>query len=289
MIERIMIIFLLLMFSLGYSKEIGMIVVEEEIKVYEYPCTSSNIIKNLEAGSFVVYNFQLEDRKLASIYFDWLYIDTLMYKNPNKGGERLFGWIKKEGVATPDEFERVTNFESFKVRGWSGDSYYDYEFYKNGTYIRYNEERKKIHGKVYNKGKVFLARDSIPTESNYLYNLFVLDNEGYYTFFCEDEKGELVRIKSQIYTKTCNWNNKNKLAILTGDNVNLRSGPGTNYEVLRQLRKGERVKVLEVSQKVYRQGEQEGLWVYVETERKDNTGKVLKGWLVDIYLKPVDE
>jgi hypothetical protein len=46
------------------------------------------------------------------------------------------------------------------------------------------------------------------------------------------------------------------------------------------------VKVLERSEEVFRVGDREGLWVYVETDEKDKEGKPICGWMVDIYLKP---
>ncbi len=272
---------------IGYSKNVGMIVVKERLEVYEYPCTSSNVITTLNAGFFVVHRSELVDKSLVSKYENWLYIDTGRYENPAKGEKIIFGWVRKSGVATPGEFERVTNFESFKVIGWVGDSYWNYTFYEDGTYIRYNERGRKIKGKVYKKGVVFLARDSVPTDSKYyLYNIFVLDREGYYNFPCEDENGEQVRIKSKIYSQFNSQDSDSGYHILTGDNVNVRAEATTNSKVLLQLKKGTRVKVLERSDVEFTVGDKTGYWVYIDTGVKDKKGNKIKGWVVDIYLKP---
>ncbi|URA10256.1 SH3 domain-containing protein [Thermospira aquatica] len=270
----------------GHSKDIGMIVVEENLNVYEYPSISSNIITTLKAGFFVVYNPELINKNLADKYGEWVYINTGVYKNPAKGEDIIFGWARKSGVAKPDDFERVTNFESFKVIGSMGDSYYNYSFYKDGTYIRYNEKGKKIRGRVFKKGVVFLARDSTPTDSKYyLYNLFVLDNEGYYNFSCEDENGQLVRIKSKIYSSSYSLENlTNDYHILTGDNVNVRAEASTNSAVLLKLKKGARVKILKRSDVTFTISDRTAKWVYIDTGVKDKKGNTIKGWVVDIYL-----
>ncbi len=277
---------------IGHSKNIGMIVVEESLDVYEYPCTFSNIITTLNAGFFVVYRPELVDKSLSSKYGNWLYVDTGKYENPANGEKIIFGWVRKSGVAEPDEFERVTNFESFKVIGSVGDSYWNYTFYEDGTYIRYNEKGRKIKGKVYKKWIVFLARDSVPTDSKYyLYNIFVLDRKGYYNFPCEDENGEQVRIKSKIYSQFNSQNSDDGYYILTVDNVNVRAEATTNSKVLLQLKKGTKVKVLERSEKEFTVEDTStgrvttGHWVYIDTGVKDKKGKAIKGWVVDIYLK----
>lgn len=289
MIGKFLIFVVLLFFNfiIGHAKDIGMIVVKEGVEVYEYPCIFSNVITTLYPGFFVVYRPEMVDKRLGDKYEDWLYIDTGKYEDPTTGKKIIFGWIRKNYVAIPDEFERVTNFESFKVIGWVGDSYWDYTFYKDGTYIRCDEKGRKIKGKIYKKGVVFLARDLVPTDSKYyLYNVFVLDREGYYNFPCVDENGELIRVKSEIYSSFDHIYSNFNYYILTGDNVNIRAKPTTNSAVLTRLKKGARVKVLEISEEVFRVGNREGLWVYVETGEKDRNGKPIRGWMVDIYLKP---
>lgn len=77
-----------------------------------------------------------------------------------------------------------------------------------------------------------------------------------------------------------------KYSILTGDNVNVRAEATTNSKVLLQLKKGARVKVLEWSDIEFTVGDKTGYWVYIDTGVKDKKGKTIKGWIVDIYLKP---
>ncbi len=75
--------------------------------------------------------------------------------------------------------------------------------------------------------------------------------------------------------------------ILTGNNVNVRAEATTNSKVLLQLKKGTKVKVLDRSDIEFTTVDgKTGYWVYIDTGVKDKKGKTIKGWVVDVYLKP---
>lgn len=75
------------------------------------------------------------------------------------------------------------------------------------------------------------------------------------------------------------------LYTITGDNIRVRSGSGTNSQVLLTLSRGAKVSLINRSNNAFSAGGKNGSWVYIDTGDPDGKGGTLKGWIVDVYLK----
>ena len=79
--------------------------------------------------------------------------------------------------------------------------------------------------------------------------------------------------------------------IIVGNNVNVRSKPDIESEVLTQMKITAILTVLERSGAEYSDGVVTGEWVYVDTGRldPDDFRKHIKGWMLDYYLAQANQ
>jgi hypothetical protein len=76
-----------------------------------------------------------------------------------------------------------------------------------------------------------------------------------------------------------------KLYIVIGDNINIRSNPDIKANIIKKLKLGQTVKVIQRENKKIKIGDQVGEWVYIDPGMfKKGTTELLKGWVFDKYL-----
>ena len=76
-----------------------------------------------------------------------------------------------------------------------------------------------------------------------------------------------------------------KIYVVVGDNINIRTEPDIKSNILNKLRIGQTVKILKRTNKKIKIGDDIGEWVYIDPSMfKKGTTELLKGWIFDKYL-----
>jgi hypothetical protein len=285
-------VFLSLYFSYLFGEEIQpfgkmgeVYIIQDNTPLYEKADISSCLILRLNRLQLV---YILKTTNLIRSHFQekWIYIDSQQVTNEyyRAGTPTIKGWVERKYLIGKNDFEKIDQIDEMFISISYAEYGVDYHIYSNGIFIyKFGDEKKLYKGNVY--------RCKVNT------NFFSLNYAEFFWY-----SNNVVEVPSPFVSKITVLTNKSDFppwaqsdvppvlegdfAHLTGDNVNIRAKPTTNSVVLTRLKKGARVKVLEISEEVFRVGDREGLWVYVETDEKDKHGKPIRGWMVDIYLKP---
>lgn len=74
--------------------------------------------------------------------------------------------------------------------------------------------------------------------------------------------------------------------IVVGDKVNVREEPKISSKIIIQLKITDLVKLIRRSGIKFKNGDIEGVWVYIDTRKSKDImkGETYKGWIVDYYL-----
>ncbi|QJR21306.1 hypothetical protein BREVNS_0556 [Brevinematales bacterium NS] len=273
-----------------FNKRGEVCILEDCAPLYKEPDQNSEEIlkKNILDFVFLISKTNITNRR--GQVEEWYYVDSGdSGQTDSKNGSSLTikGWMLGRYLFGKDHLKPLTNVkEMFIIAGYPDYADY-YRVYSDGTFLSRDIEG----GNTGQKGKLYGYTNIIAVKFN---NALI-----FYAFFYYEEGGDL---KSRFANEVIVLTNKSDFppwaqadvppvlegdfAHLIGDNVNIRAKPTTNSAMLTRLKKGARVKVLEISEEVFRVGDREGLWVYVETDEKDKQGKPIRGWMVDIYLKP---
>jgi len=283
--------FFVVCFSHLFGKEIepfgpmgDVFVIVDKAPLYDEPDFNSRLIWKLEMLERV-YISKKTNMSKNGVQEEWFYVDSKILTNSRRGIPSIKGWIERKYLVGRGDFEEVKEMKEMFISVVYQEYGVEYHIRPDGFFTcSFGEEENRLHrGRIYwckvntnffsfEHGEFFwYSNNEVKVPSIFVYEVMVYTNKFEFALWASADISQVVA---------------GGYAHLTGDNVNIRANPTTNSVVLTRLRKGARVKVLEISEEVFRLGDREGLWVYVETEEKDRNGKPIRGWMVDIYLKP---
>ncbi len=222
---------------------------------------------------------------------EWYYVDSGIVSNESmvntKEGWKYItikGWIERKYLAGKDDFRKVSKINEMFVSILYTEDGIDFHIRSDGTFsYKFGDDPKLYYGNIYQCKKntnffsfnhmeffYYLIDNVIEVPSPAVSDIKILTDKSQFPDWAKSDTPPVL----------------DEYAILTGDNVNVRAEATTNSKVLLQLKKGTKVKVLERSDVEFIVDNKTGHWVYIDTGVKDKKGKTIKGWVVDIYLKP---
>ncbi len=153
------------------------------VNVRNEPNAHGNILYQLRIGSNVYLIKKAGNKvRVGEISGEWFLIDTNHYKQNTR--ETIKGWVLDSFLLT--DFSKFTklmdlNFKKCNFNYTIGDSYFSYEFYKDGTFTLQNidnylnKKNSKIKGYLYQFKNLIMAKDSNGQTQTFFY----INDEGY--------------------------------------------------------------------------------------------------------------
>jgi len=160
------------------------------LNMRDEPGLNGKIIGQLTQGMMVV----LKKKSLKKVILDgmegsWVLVEAKI-KNPDydpnsSEWNKTFTYINREGwifdayVAYPEKFQKINQFNYYKLTGCIGDWCKDYEFYENGTYNSKSHDER--YNEVITRGSIYRFQNiikTIPDNKNSEAMYFFINDKG---------------------------------------------------------------------------------------------------------------
>lgn len=283
-----LIVFFLLFCSVSFvfSEVVGEVlyIATDKAAIYQRPSTTSEMVIELGILEEVYYLYSTNISSRC-----WVYVDTGKSKRYRAGVDPIEGWIEGNNICRKKDFLPANRLPEMLlilpfIEGEADvyliDAYY---ILSNGNFFKLLSSGPPF----FEKGQVHFYRDILMFPSQRGPRLFVFREGKMYEKNFFEVTVLTNRVEFPLWARDdLDTQGFPKMRVI-GDKVNVRVNPSTNAFVVTCLRKGEKVRFIDILKELPEQriGGKRGRWCYVETFHEDERGRLIRGWIFDAYLK----